>query len=209
MQSLLTANGSARLNAVPCGSAKRVRGCHVRTCKFRRLRSIAIGQALIQSNCSGNQENCRGEEQLADEVQNKRLRIPPQEDLGFVRRGRTCPEVQERQDDEQDATRHECSSAELVGPRHLTDDGSRTPPDDGGVAMKGADLLALTKSRIFSHAGSMSGASTSPHHSHQIFLGKATDCRRLIAHLLTMVPSARRTTRRHLAPRHRKPPERR
>ena len=86
----------------------------------RRLGSIDINEALIHGNCSWNQEDCREEEKLADEVQHKRLRIPPQEDLGSVRRGRTCPEVQERQDDEQDATRHECSSSELVGPRQLT-----------------------------------------------------------------------------------------
>jgi hypothetical protein len=71
---------------------------------------IDINEILIQGNCSWNEEDCREEEKLADDVQNTRLRIPPQEELGPVRRRRTCPEVQERQHDEQDATRHECSS---------------------------------------------------------------------------------------------------
>jgi hypothetical protein len=43
----------------------------------RRLRSIDINEAVIRSNRSGNQEDRREEEKLADEVQNKRLRIPP------------------------------------------------------------------------------------------------------------------------------------
>ena len=65
------------------------------------------------------QEDCHKEENLADKLQNKRLRTPPQENLGTVRRGRTCPEVQERQHAEQDATCNECSSPELVGPLHF------------------------------------------------------------------------------------------
>jgi hypothetical protein len=43
----------------------------------RRLGSIDINEVLIQGNGSWDQEDRRKEENLADEVQNKRLRIPP------------------------------------------------------------------------------------------------------------------------------------
>src|SRR5262249_3697132 len=75
-----------------------------------------------------DQEDCREEERLADEIQNERLRIPPQEDLSSVRRGRTCPEVQECHHDEQDATCNECSSTEAVGPLHFRRHGTSPAP---------------------------------------------------------------------------------
>ena len=47
---------------------------------------IDINEALIHGNCSWNQEDCCEEEKLADKVQNKRLRISPQDDLGTARK---------------------------------------------------------------------------------------------------------------------------
>jgi len=53
---------------------------------------------------------------FADQAKNKRLRVPPLEDFGAVRRRRPCPYVQKCQDGEQDAARNEGSSPERVGP---------------------------------------------------------------------------------------------
>jgi hypothetical protein len=42
-----------------------------------RLGCIDVNEILIQGNCSWHEEDRREEENLADEVQNQRLRISP------------------------------------------------------------------------------------------------------------------------------------